>query len=64
MAARRDPPPTMRQVRELCRELLEESGRPWPGTRAEASAMIARLRERRERAGEAHAAPAGGAPAG
>ncbi|HVE68514.1 MAG TPA: hypothetical protein VNB64_08040 [Solirubrobacteraceae bacterium] len=51
MATRRDPPPTTRQVFALCRELLEESGRPWPGTRAEASAMIARLRERRAAAG-------------
>jgi hypothetical protein len=46
MATRRDPPPTTRQVHALCRELLQESGRPWPATRAEASAMIARLRGR------------------
>jgi hypothetical protein len=44
MAPRREPPPTTRQVFALCRELLSESGRPWPGTRAEASALIARLR--------------------
>jgi len=44
MAPRREPPPTTRQVFALCRELLSESGRPWPGTRAEASALIAGLR--------------------
>jgi len=44
MAARREPPPSTPQVLALCRELLEESGRPWPATRAEASALIARLR--------------------
>lgn len=41
---RRAPPPTTKQVYALCRALLEESGRPWPATRAEASALIARLR--------------------
>jgi hypothetical protein len=44
MAPRREPPPTTRQLVALCRELLDESGRPWPGTRAEAAALIARLR--------------------
>jgi hypothetical protein len=44
MTARRDPPPTTKQVHALCRALLQESGRPWPGTRTEAAAMIARLR--------------------
>ncbi|MDQ4040309.1 MAG: hypothetical protein M3141_01000 [Actinomycetota bacterium] len=42
--ANRDAPPTTKQVYALCRALLQESGRPWPGTRAEASALIARLR--------------------
>jgi hypothetical protein len=44
MAARREPPPTTEQLHALCRALLEESGRPWPATRAEASALIAHVR--------------------
>ncbi len=44
MATRREAPPTTRQVYALCRELLVAAGRPWPATRAEASALIARLR--------------------
>jgi hypothetical protein len=40
----REPPPTNRQVEALCRALMEEANRPWPGTRAEAAALIARVR--------------------
>ncbi len=47
----RDAPPTTKQVYALCRALLQESGRPWPGTRAEASALITRLRGERQAAG-------------
>jgi hypothetical protein len=40
----REPPPTTRQIEALCRALLEEAGRPWPATRAEASAMLTHVR--------------------
>jgi hypothetical protein len=40
----REPPPTTRQIEALCRALLDEAGRPWPGTRAEAAAMLAHVR--------------------
>lgn len=42
--ARREPPPTTRQVYAFARALAAEACVPWPATRAEASALIARLR--------------------
>jgi hypothetical protein len=46
--SRREPPPTSRQVFTLARILAEEAGVPWPATRAEASALIKRLRAQAE----------------
>lgn len=36
--------PTVRQVYALARELCEQAGERFPGTRADASALIERLR--------------------
>jgi hypothetical protein len=44
--SRREPPPTTRQISALAHALVEDAGLPWPATRAEISALIARLRER------------------
>jgi hypothetical protein len=42
----REPPPTSRQIYAIARALAAEAGLPWPATRAEASTLIQRLRER------------------
>jgi hypothetical protein len=46
LMSRREPPPTSRQINAIARALAVEAGLPWPATRAEASALIQRLRER------------------
>jgi hypothetical protein len=51
--ARSQPPPTNKQVYALGRAAFELAGLPWPGTRAEASAMITRLRAQIASAGQA-----------
>jgi hypothetical protein len=51
--ARSEPPPTNKQVYALARAAFDVAGLPWPGTRAEASAMITRLRAEVAAAGQA-----------
>ena len=51
--ARREPPPTSRQIYALARALAEEAGVPWPATRAEASTLISHLRKEDREAGRA-----------
>jgi hypothetical protein len=41
----RDLPPTTKQIYAIARAALDEAGIRWPGTRREASELIARLRE-------------------
>ena len=40
----RDLPPTTKQIYAIARAALDEAAIPWPGTRREASQLIARLR--------------------
>jgi hypothetical protein len=51
--ARPQPPPTNKQIYALGRASFDLAGLPWPGTRAEASAMITRLRAQVAAAGQA-----------